>query len=87
MKKGYIAAIVAAALTLGVAAGSKESLVITKPATPKHTIVKDFRAMFGLEKEMQKYILQKVKEGYVVKTIALMDDESWSKGIVVLEKY
>lgn len=43
--------------------------------------------MFGMESEVKSYIDEMVKKGYVVKSVAMMDDESWSKGIVVMEKY
>lgn len=54
---------------------------------PKETVVKSFRSMFGMESEVKSYIDEMVKKGYVVKSVAMMDDESWSKGIVVMEKY
>lgn len=63
------------------------SIMTVKPMTPKVTIVEDFRTTYGLEKEMKHFIQSKVKEGFVVKSTAMMDDESTSKGIVVLEKY
>ncbi len=39
------------------------SVMTVKPTTPKVTIVKDFRAMYGLEQEMRNFILSKIKEG------------------------
>jgi hypothetical protein len=36
---------------------------------------------------MRQWIEDRVKEGYVVKSVAMMDDETFSKGIVVMEKY
>lgn len=63
------------------------NIMTVKPATPKATIVKSFRTMYGLEQEMEDFTREKVKQGYIVKSVAMMDDESMSKGIVVLEKY
>jgi hypothetical protein len=60
---------------------------IVQPQKPIHTDVKSFRAMLGMENDIKKYIDQKVKEGYIVKSVTMMDDETWSKGIVVMEKY
>ena len=63
------------------------SVMTVKPQTPKSTIVKPIRAMFGIEDDIATYVKQKIKEGYVVKSIAIIDDESWSKGVIVMEKY
>jgi hypothetical protein len=63
------------------------SINIVQPKKPIHTEVKSFRAMYYLEKDIKEYIDQKVKEGYIVKSVAIMDDETYSKGIVVMEKY
>lgn len=63
------------------------SIMTVKPATPKSTIVKSFRSMYGLEKDIEEFTKEKIKQGYIVKSVALMDDDSMSKGIVVLEKY
>ena len=62
-------------------------VTIVRQVNPKQTIVQDFRAMYGLEKDMADFIRSKVKQGYVVKSVSMMDDETWSKGIVVMEKY
>ena len=75
-----------AALMLCIAA-TTQTLTTTQPATPKAVVVQDFRVIFGLEKDIKKFIDQKVKEGYIVKSVSMMDDETVSKGIVVMEKY
>ncbi len=54
---------------------------------PKQTLTVTYRAMFGLEDDLKKSIDSHVKQGWVVKSVALMDDDTWSKGIVVFEKY
>ncbi len=69
-------------LMLLMSAKSAESVVVTP-----QTEVKEFRAMFGIESEVADYIRTKTKQGWTVKAIALVDDESWSKGVVVMEKY
>jgi hypothetical protein len=58
-----------------------------KPQTPKSTVVKPIRAKFGIENDITDYIKSMVKKGYVVKSIAIIDDELWSKGVIVMEKY
>ena len=58
-----------------------------KPVKPKSTVCKTVRAMYSLEDDVKEYIDEMVKKGYIVKTVALMDDENWSKGIIVMEKY
>ncbi|MEO0037329.1 MAG: hypothetical protein RIQ59_540 [Bacteroidota bacterium] len=63
------------------------TIMNVKPVTPKVTIVKSFRTMYGLENDILKFTTEKVRQGYIVKSIAMMDDESISKGVVVLEKY
>ena len=63
------------------------SVITVKPQTPKSTIVKPIRAMFGIEEEIANYVKAMVKQGYVVKSIAIIDDENWSKGVIVMEKY
>lgn len=66
---------------------SNSELLIVKPATPKSTVVKQFRSMFFLENEVSDFIRSKVKEGYILKSSMIWDDEDWSKGVVVMEKY
>lgn len=68
-------------------AASTTDLMTVKPATPKAVLVKDFRAMFSLEDEVRDYVKANVAKGYIVKSIMIWDDENWSKGVVVMEKY
>jgi len=63
------------------------SVMTIKPEKPKSVIVKPIRAMFGIENDIAKFVEQKVKEGYIVKSISIIDDENWSKGVIVMEKY
>lgn len=58
-----------------------------RPARPITTDVKAFRTLMGLESDIKKHIDKKIKEGYIVKSVAMMDDETMSKAIVVMEKY
>jgi hypothetical protein len=58
-----------------------------KPVRPITVEVKAFRTIYGLETEMKNYIDSKVKQGYIVKSVSMMDDETMSKAIVVVEKY
>jgi len=78
------------ALALIVMANTKTvglSQVMTYPGRPSSVIVQDFREMYGIESDIKKFVISKVKEGYIVKSIAIIDDENWSKGVVVMEKY
>ena len=86
MKNQILSFMLGAALRLCIAA-TTQTLTTTQPATPKAVVVQDFRVIFGLEKDIKKFIDQKVKEGYIVKSVSMMDDETVSKGIVVMEKY
>lgn len=63
------------------------SVMTVKPAVPKSIIVKSFRTMYGMEADIEEYINTMVKNGYVVKSVAMMNDGSRSNGIVVVEKY
>ncbi len=58
-----------------------------KPIKPTLVEVKALRSIYGLETDIKTYIDGKVKQGYIVKSVAMMDDETWSKAIVVVEKY
>lgn len=68
-------------------AASSDTFQIVQPKKPSLTEVKSFRSLMGLESELKQYIEAKVKEGYIVKSVAMMDDETFSKAIVVVEKY
>jgi hypothetical protein len=72
---------------LVMAASTQQPTTVCVPAHPKATIVKSFRSLMCLEGDMRQWIEDRVKEGYVVKSVAMMDDETFSKGIVVMEKY
>lgn len=63
------------------------SVMTVKPDVPKSTIVKTFRTMYRMEDDIEEYINAMVKNGYVVKSVAMMNDGSRSNGIVVVEKY
>ena len=68
-------------------AASTDTFMTVKPMKPKFTLVKSFRSMYFIENEVKTYIESKIKEGYIVKSISMIDDNNWSKGIVVMEKY
>lgn len=61
-------------------------MVECKPQTPKSVVVKTFRG-YTIEVEMKSYIDQSVSQGYIVKSVTMSEDESFAKGIVVVEKY
>jgi hypothetical protein len=68
-------------------AASTSNFMVVQPAKPTVTVVQSFRTIYGLEKDIKNYIDAMVKQGYIVKEVVMMDDESMSKGIVVMEKY
>lgn len=68
-------------------AATAPNFEIMQPARPTVTEVKTFRTIMGMESDIKTYIDAKVKQGYIVKTVSMMDDETFSKGIVVMEKY
>ena len=78
---------IAGVLFITLISATTVSVMTVKPQTPKSTIVKPIRAMFGIENDIADYVKSMVKQGYVVKSIAIIDDESWSKGVIVMEKY
>lgn len=86
MKNNILSFILGCILIVFVSAQGNLTQVFA-PKTPKAVVVKSFRTYAYLEKEMKEYIDQKVKEGYIVKSVAMMEMETWSKGIVVMEKY
>ena len=86
MKNNILSFILGCTLIVFVSAQGNLTQVFA-PKTPKAVVVKSFRAYVYIEREMKEYIDQKVKEGYIVKSVAMMDDQTWSKAIVVMEKY
>lgn len=70
-----------------VAANSIETTTIVVPATPKKTVTLALRSMMGIENEIKSKIDVYTSQGYIVKVVAISEDESTAKAIVVLEKY
>lgn len=87
MRKELLTFLLGAAVMLCFAYKINEERVYVIPERPVSVIVQDFRTTFGLEKEMKQFIESKIREGYQVKSVAIMDDENWSKGIVVMERW
>lgn len=73
-------------VTISVAA-TTDMVTLVKPMKPIKTEVKTFRAMAFIEKDVKEYIDSKVKEGYIVKSVEMIDDDSWSKAVIVVERY
>ena len=63
------------------------SIMTVKPAIPKATIVKYFDNDYDFVEELPKFIKQKIKEGYIVKTVSISSRRYERNAIVVLEKY
>ena len=88
MKNSILLFLLGIFVTISIAATVPNTGLLTvKPATPKSTIVKPIRAMFGIENDIADYVKSMIKQGYIVKSIAIIDDENWSKGVIVMEKY
>lgn len=75
------------AVLLAAGTSNMYEMVSTKPEVPKQVLVQSFRSMGYMEDEVKKFIDAKTKEGWIVKSVSMMEDEDRSKGIVVLEKY
>jgi hypothetical protein len=86
MKNQIIPFLVGGLIFISIAASTSNFMVV-QPAKPTVTVVQSFRTIYGLEKDIKNYIDAMVKQGYIVKEVVMMDDENWSKGIVVMEKY
>lgn len=86
MKQNILLFLLGVFATISIAATSG-AITVVKPDKPIITEVKSFRNMAFIEKDIKSYIDTKVKEGFIVKSVAMMDDESWSKAIIVMEKY
>jgi hypothetical protein len=68
-----------------ISAGTVSKTTIV-PATPKSVCVKTF---FGVDAEhkIKDFILQKSKEGWILKSHSLAGGNSYYRGVVVMEKY
>ena len=86
MKINIVSFLLGVVSVLFIAAGA-DTFQVVQPKKPTVVEVKSFRTMVGMESDIKKYIDEKVKDGYIVKSVAMMDDETWSKAIVVVEKY
>jgi len=86
MKNQIVSFLLGGLIFLSIAASTANFMVV-QPAKPVVTEVKAFRTFVGMENDIKTYIDAKVKQGYIVKSVAIMDDETFSKGIVVMEKY
>lgn len=71
------------AVILFIAATNQQPTVVK----PKQTVVKSFRTMAYIENEITTYINEMTAKGYVVKSVAMSEDEDRAKAIVVLELY
>jgi len=70
-------------------AATQISRVVTQiqPITPKSTIVESFHNMYGVEDSVKQFVISKVRQGYIVKTIAISEYQDWQRAVVVMEKY
>ena len=69
-------------------AAATTNIMTVKPATPKQTIVKPFWGYYGIQEDMQKYMTDQIKKGFIVKAVTLDSEEKgYQRGIVVMEKY
>ena len=86
MKINLLSFVLGCALVLLVSANGSYYQIF-QPKQPTVTEVKTFRTLAFMERDIKTYIDAKVKQGYIVKSVAIMDDSDWSKAIVVMEKY
>lgn len=55
--------------------------------SPKLTLVKSFHSKYNIQDDIVSYVKENVRNGYVVKTIAISEYEDWQRAVVVMEKY
>jgi len=67
-----------------ISAGTVSKTTIV-PATPKSVCVKTFYG--DAEDKIKSFILQKSKEGWILKSHSLAGGDAYYRGIVVMEKY
>lgn len=79
--------ILGALMMICISSTTEPPIVHTIPATPKSVIVKDFTNHTTLQQDTHDFILKKVKEGYMVKSVTVWNGDTWSHAIIVMEKY
>lgn len=82
MNKTILGAILVLALMVLVSA-TTVGVMTVKPAKPVAVSVKYFK---GLD-DVPSYILQKIREGYIVKLINSTGDSVTAESVVIMEKY
>jgi hypothetical protein len=88
MKNNILIFLLGVFVTISIAATVPNTGLLTvKPAIPKSVIIKPIRTMSGIEIIITNYVKSMVSQGYIVKSISIIDDENFSKGVVVMEKY
>lgn len=65
----------------------QQSVITVKPAIPKVTITKAFRQFYNIQDDVEAFIRANVRQGYIVKAVAIAEDNGSQRAIVVMEKY
>ena len=78
---------IAGVLFVTLVSATTVNVMTVKPQLPISIIVHPFRVTRFIENDITNFVKEKVKQGYVVKSITISEDKYTSKGIVIMEKY
>jgi hypothetical protein len=78
---------IAGVLFITLISATTVSIMTVKPATPKSVLIKSFWSYSGIQEDVEKFIKNSVKQGYIVKTVSVSSDTNYQRAVVVMEKY
>lgn len=88
MKNNVLYFIIGVLATISIAATTGTiQLVETRPALPKQVLVETVRSRMYAEDDVKAKIVERTKVGWILKSVALTEDETYSKAVIVFEKY
>ena len=65
----------------------QQTVITVKPALPKYTIIKSFRQYYDIQNDVEAFIRANVKQGYILKSVSMAEDDGRQRAVVVMEKY
>lgn len=75
------------AILISSSTSATQNVITVKPAIPKYTCTKTFYREYDIQDDVEAYIRDNVKKGYVVKTVSMTEYKQRQIAIVVMEKY